>query len=348
MRRRLAWTRRCRSRRLRRTGGRGHALGTKATIAAPAGKLREARELGGASVAVMRRIDRQWGAARALLGFGDMARLSGHPGEAHGRLVAALPVFERDRRAAGDRRCPGRPGRVGLDLGTTGQGRGSCWPGASSSTRPLRVPHRHQGASSRPWPPLAVLKDPPARASAASPRRPTTLRDRTRAPAAARRPCRRSTLAPPAASAAGPVAGSRRGTGPEQRSSRGPRPGSRPAAAFRPRRSHGPTLTCSRPAKGRTASPSPLTRRKKSISQPAGGRRTSSNKAMAGGCSIQPRRRRPVCRRRLRQASASPHQPGSPHRSLAARARWDAPARSGRAPPRPTADTSHGHGSPGW
>ena len=47
------------------------------------GKLREAEQLATASVSVMRRIDQQWGAARGLLGLGDLARFRGHPGEAH-------------------------------------------------------------------------------------------------------------------------------------------------------------------------------------------------------------------------------------------------------------------------
>src|SRR5207244_11518838 len=62
----------------------GYALGTRAAIAARHGKLREAEQLATASVAVMRRIDQQWGAARALLGLGDLARFRNHPGEAHG------------------------------------------------------------------------------------------------------------------------------------------------------------------------------------------------------------------------------------------------------------------------
>src|SRR5690349_9256735 len=52
----------------------GYALGTRAAIAARRGKLREAEQLATASVAVMQRIDQQWGAARALLGLGDLAR----------------------------------------------------------------------------------------------------------------------------------------------------------------------------------------------------------------------------------------------------------------------------------
>jgi Bacterial regulatory proteins, luxR family/Tetratricopeptide repeat len=62
-------------------------------IAGRLGKLREAEQLATASVAVMRRIDHQWGAARALLGLGDLARLRGHPGEAHSWHVAALAIL---------------------------------------------------------------------------------------------------------------------------------------------------------------------------------------------------------------------------------------------------------------
>jgi hypothetical protein len=41
----------------------------------------------------MRRIDQQWGAARALLGLGDLARFRNHPGEAHGWYVEALAIL---------------------------------------------------------------------------------------------------------------------------------------------------------------------------------------------------------------------------------------------------------------
>jgi len=82
----------------------GYALGTRAALAAGAGQLREAEQLARASVAVMRRIGQQWGAARALLGLGDLARLRGHPGEAHSRYV------ERCRSCS--RSAPGRRSRA--------------------------------------------------------------------------------------------------------------------------------------------------------------------------------------------------------------------------------------------
>ena len=105
----------------------GYALGTKAAIAARAGKLREARQLGSASPsqAAMRRIDQQWGAARALLGLGDLARLSGHPGEAHGRYVEALPILQEIGARPEIARCLAGLGRVSLDLGAPGQA-GAC------------------------------------------------------------------------------------------------------------------------------------------------------------------------------------------------------------------------------
>ena len=45
-------------------------------------------------MAVMRRIDQQWGAARALLGLGDLARFRNHPGEAHGWYLEALAILQ--------------------------------------------------------------------------------------------------------------------------------------------------------------------------------------------------------------------------------------------------------------
>jgi tetratricopeptide (TPR) repeat protein len=99
----------------------GYALGTKAAIAARAGKLREARQLGSTSVAAMRRIDQQWGAARCL---GDLARLSGHSGEAHARYMEALPILEEIGARPEVAHCLAGLGRVSLDLGASGPARG--------------------------------------------------------------------------------------------------------------------------------------------------------------------------------------------------------------------------------
>jgi hypothetical protein len=90
---------------------------------AQTGKLREAEHLAGASLSVMRRIDQQWGAAWALLGLGDLARLRGHPGEAHSRYVEALPILQEVGARPEIARCLAGLGRVALDLGVTGQAR---------------------------------------------------------------------------------------------------------------------------------------------------------------------------------------------------------------------------------
>ena len=116
----------------------GYALGTRAAIAARAGQLREAEQLASASVSVMRRIDQQWGVARALLGLGDLARLRGHPGEAHGRYVEALADPAGDRRPAGDRAVPGRPGPGGH-----GPRRDRAGQAAPDQEHPAQPGHRH-------------------------------------------------------------------------------------------------------------------------------------------------------------------------------------------------------------
>ncbi len=71
----------------------------------------------------MRRIGHEWGAARALLGLGDLARLRGHPGEAHSRYVAALPVLQEVGARPEIARCLAGLGRVAMDLGAISQAR---------------------------------------------------------------------------------------------------------------------------------------------------------------------------------------------------------------------------------
>ncbi|HXW45512.1 MAG TPA: LuxR C-terminal-related transcriptional regulator, partial [Streptosporangiaceae bacterium] len=101
----------------------GYALGTRAAIAASAGKLREAEQLASASVNVMRRIDHQWGVARGLLGLGDLARLRGHPGEAHARYVEALAILQEVGARPEIARCLAGLGRVAMELGANEQAR---------------------------------------------------------------------------------------------------------------------------------------------------------------------------------------------------------------------------------
>ena len=71
----------------------------------------------------MRRIDQQWGVARALLGLGDLARLRAHPGEAHSRYVEALPILQEVGARPEIARCLAGLGRVAMDLGATGEAR---------------------------------------------------------------------------------------------------------------------------------------------------------------------------------------------------------------------------------
>ena len=88
-----------------------------------AGRLREAEQLTKSTISIMRRIDQQWGVARALLGLGDLARLRGDPGGAHSRYLEALAIL-RDIDARPDMaRCLAGLARVAMDLGSMGQAR---------------------------------------------------------------------------------------------------------------------------------------------------------------------------------------------------------------------------------
>jgi hypothetical protein len=71
----------------------------------------------------MRGIDQQWGAARALLGLGDLARLRGEPGYARPRYLEALAILREIDARPEIARCLAGLGRVAMDLGATGQAR---------------------------------------------------------------------------------------------------------------------------------------------------------------------------------------------------------------------------------
>jgi tetratricopeptide (TPR) repeat protein len=71
----------------------------------------------------MRRIDQQWGVARALLGLGDLARLRGDPGAAHEWYLDALPILQEIGARSETARCLAGLGRVAMDLGATEQAR---------------------------------------------------------------------------------------------------------------------------------------------------------------------------------------------------------------------------------
>ncbi len=95
----------------------GYALGIQARLAGLHGKLREARELGEAGLAVMRRIDQQWGVAKLMLGLGYLAALRGDPAGALDCYLAALPILREIDSRPETARCLAGIGRVALDQG---------------------------------------------------------------------------------------------------------------------------------------------------------------------------------------------------------------------------------------
>ncbi len=316
----------------------GYALGTKAAIAARAGKLREAHQLGSASVAAMRRIDQQWGAARALLGLGDLARLSGHPGEAHGRYVEALPILQEIGARPEIARCLAGLGRVSLDLGAPGQARGLL-------TRSIQL-SRETGSrigiarGLEAFAALAVHEDHPGQAvqlAAAA----AALRDSAGLPPL--RGARAETYLAPARRLGEPAAARLWAQGQALSSDAAialaldlPRP----SAAS----DDSPALTLLKTGPGPDASPSPLTRRENQIAGlVASGR---SNRAIAEELSISPATvARHIASILAKLAFASRTQIAAWFTTNQPEARQLDQART---PPQPTADTSHGYGSPGW
>jgi DNA-binding CsgD family transcriptional regulator len=81
------------------------------------GNLREAQQLAKASIAVMRRIDQEWGTARALLGLGDLARVRKDPGDARRQYLEALVILREIDARPEIARCLAGLGRVAMDLG---------------------------------------------------------------------------------------------------------------------------------------------------------------------------------------------------------------------------------------
>jgi DNA-binding CsgD family transcriptional regulator len=71
----------------------GYALGSLATAAGLRLNLRDAEEFGLAALAVMRRIDQQWGVARTMIGLGNLARVRSEPDVARRYYTEALPAF---------------------------------------------------------------------------------------------------------------------------------------------------------------------------------------------------------------------------------------------------------------
>jgi DNA-binding CsgD family transcriptional regulator len=65
----------------------------------------------------MRRIDQEWGTARALLGLGDLARVRKDPGDARRQYLEALVILREVDARPEIARCLAGLGRVAMDLG---------------------------------------------------------------------------------------------------------------------------------------------------------------------------------------------------------------------------------------
>ncbi len=78
----------------------GYGYGTLAAVAAFGGDLLAARKLAETALDITREIDQQWGAARALIGLGDLARLTGELDQAEAALSGCAGDCARHQREA--------------------------------------------------------------------------------------------------------------------------------------------------------------------------------------------------------------------------------------------------------
>src|SRR5262249_1004370 len=91
-----------------------------------------------ASIAIMRSIDHAWGAARAELGLGDLAQITGEHGDARQRYTAALPTLREINARPELARCLVGLARVAMSLGEPAEapqplpGSIRLWRGAGS------------------------------------------------------------------------------------------------------------------------------------------------------------------------------------------------------------------------
>jgi DNA-binding CsgD family transcriptional regulator len=93
----------------------GYALATMASATAGRGNLREAQRLGEEALAVVRAIDQQWGAARVLLGLGNLARLREEYVIARDHYMAALGILRELNARPEIARCLVGLGRIALE-----------------------------------------------------------------------------------------------------------------------------------------------------------------------------------------------------------------------------------------
>ena len=129
--------------------GRPATGGTRATPSAPwrpwpgcAATCARPQRLGEDALAIMRDIDQQWGAARTLLGLGDLARLRGDPGGAQRRYLEALAILREVNARPEIARCLAGLGRIAIDQGDLALGPAAPGREPAAELR-LRQPDRH-------------------------------------------------------------------------------------------------------------------------------------------------------------------------------------------------------------
>ena len=105
------------------TWSEGYSLGILAAVEGLRLQLARARELATASIAIMRSIDHAWGVARAELGLGDLAQLTGEYEDARQRYTAALAPLREINARPELARCLAGLGRVAMSLGEMAEAR---------------------------------------------------------------------------------------------------------------------------------------------------------------------------------------------------------------------------------
>ena len=94
-----------------------YAHGTRAAVAAYRGDLHGALRLGERSLRIAREIDQQWAVARALLGLGDLARLTAGPARARRHYAEAFSILREVGARPEMARCLAGIGRIEISQG---------------------------------------------------------------------------------------------------------------------------------------------------------------------------------------------------------------------------------------
>jgi predicted ATPase/DNA-binding CsgD family transcriptional regulator len=94
-----------------------YAHGTRAAVAAYRGDLHGALRLGERSLRIAREIDQQWAVARALIGLGDLARLTAGPARARRHYSEAFSILREVGARPEMARCLAGIGRIEISQG---------------------------------------------------------------------------------------------------------------------------------------------------------------------------------------------------------------------------------------